>query len=76
MSVLVIGELLVDLIWRTEDGDRITPHAGGSPANVALGLQRLDRPVTLATCWGDDPDSARRCRKPRPCVKRKPGCAS
>ena len=55
MSVLVIGELLVDLIWRTEDGDRITPHAGGSPANVALGLQRLDRQVTLATCWGDDP---------------------
>ena len=55
MSVLVIGELLVDLIWRTEDGDRITPHVGGSPANVALGLQRLDRPVTLATCWGDDP---------------------
>ena len=55
MSVLVIGELLVDLIWRTEDGDRITPQAGGSPANVALGLQRLDRPVTLATCWGDDP---------------------
>ena len=55
MSVLVIGELLVDLIWRTEDGDRITPHAGGSPANVALGLQRLDQPVTLSTCWGEDP---------------------
>lgn len=55
MSVLVIGEVLVDLIWRTDDTERITPYPGGSPANVALGLRRLGVPATLCTCWGDDP---------------------
>ncbi len=54
MTIAVIGEVLVDLVWPTGT-DRLTPHAGGSPANVALGLHRLGRPVTLATCWGDDP---------------------
>ena len=54
MSVLVIGEVLVDLIWR-DGAELIRPYPGGSPANVALGLQRLGRPATLATCWGDDP---------------------
>lgn len=51
----MIGEVLVDLIWRTDETDRITPYPGGSPANVALGLQRLAVPATLCTCWGDDP---------------------
>lgn len=55
MSVLVIGEVLVDLIWRTDESERVTPHPGGSPANVALGLRRLGVPATLATCWGEDP---------------------
>jgi fructokinase len=54
MSVLVIGEVLVDLIWRT-GAEEIKPYPGGSPANVALGLRRLGQPATLATCWGDDP---------------------
>ena len=51
----MIGEVLVDLIWHTDDTERITPYPGGSPANVALGLQRLGVPATLCTCWGDDP---------------------
>ena len=54
MSVLVLGEVLVDLIWRT-GAEEIRPYPGGSPANVALGLQRLAQPATLSTCWGDDP---------------------
>ncbi len=51
--VTVVGEALVDLLWRS--GAR-EAHAvpGGSPANVAVGLHRLARPVTLVTAWGDD----------------------
>ncbi|MEO3752152.1 carbohydrate kinase [Streptomyces sp. B6B3] len=51
--VTVVGEALVDLLWRV--GAR-EAHAvpGGSPANVAVGLHRLGRPVTLVTSWGDD----------------------
>ncbi|MGP3966157.1 carbohydrate kinase family protein [Streptomyces sp. 6N223] len=51
--VTVVGEALVDLLWRTGEREvRAVP--GGSPANVAVGLHRLDRPVTLVTAWGDD----------------------
>jgi fructokinase len=50
----VVGEVLVDLLWRS--GERqVTPLPGGSPANVAVGLHRLGRPTTLVTTWGDDP---------------------
>lgn len=52
--VVVIGESLVDLVWRPS-ADLVRPVPGGSPANVATGLRRLGRPVTLVTCWGDDP---------------------
>ena len=45
--VLVIGEALVDVV----EG-HATP--GGSPANVAVGLARLDVPVELATRFGSD----------------------
>lgn len=54
MTIAVIGEVLVDLVWPM-GANRIVPHAGGSPANVAIGLHRLDRQVTLLSCWGDDP---------------------
>jgi fructokinase len=55
--VTVIGEALVDLLWRTGARElRAVP--GGSPANVAVGLHRLERPVTLLTCWGDDAPGA------------------
>lgn len=51
-SFLVIGEAIVDEV-RTM-GRSVTAHPGGSPANVALGLARLDRPVRLLTELGDD----------------------
>lgn len=55
--VAVVGEALVDLLWRTGSREaRAVP--GGSPANVAVGLHRLERPVTLLTSWGDDPPGA------------------
>lgn len=50
---LVIGESLIDLIAEPEPGT-FTAHPGGSPFNVAVGLARLGRPVTLATEFGDD----------------------
>jgi len=54
MTTAVIGEALVDLVWPTGTA-HISPHPGGSPANVAVGLHRLGRQVTLMTSWGDDP---------------------
>lgn len=51
-DVLVVGEALVDIVERL-DGSR-AEHPGGSPANVALGLARLDRDVHLLTRVGDD----------------------
>ncbi|HEY6798164.1 MAG TPA: carbohydrate kinase [Kineosporiaceae bacterium] len=52
-DVLVVGEALVDIV-RRQDGS-CAEHPGGSPANVALGLARLGRPVRLLTRVGDDP---------------------
>lgn len=52
--VTVVGESLVDLIWRP-GAEHVVPVPGGSPANVAVGLHRLGRPATLVTVWGDDP---------------------
>jgi fructokinase len=51
-DVLVVGEALVDIVRRL-NGDS-AEHPGGSPANVALGLARLGRPVRLLTRIGDD----------------------
>ncbi|MFJ9431991.1 carbohydrate kinase [Streptomyces sp. NPDC101490] len=56
MSFLVIGECVADIV-RAPAGsgaaDRV--HPGGSPANVAHGLGRLGRDVTLLTQLADDP---------------------
>lgn len=49
---LVIGEALIDVVRRA-DGS-VDEHAGGSPANVALGLGRLGHQVQFATQIGDD----------------------
>lgn len=49
---LVIGEALIDIVRRTDGTTHTSP--GGSPANVALGLARLDRPTDLLTWLGDD----------------------
>lgn len=51
-TALVVGEALVDVVTRP-DGS-VSEHAGGSPANVAVGLARLGRPTVLATALGDD----------------------
>ena len=50
---LLIGEALVDVV-RGRDGS-VEEHPGGSPANIALGLARLGRPVELLTWIGKDP---------------------
>ena len=52
MTVLVIGEALVDVVQRP--GLDPEPHAGGSPFNVAVGLARLDVPTVLAAQIGPD----------------------
>ena len=49
---LVVGESLVDVVRRL-DGS-VVDHPGGSPANVAIGLGRLDRPVDLLTWFAPD----------------------
>jgi fructokinase len=51
--ILVVGEALVDIVRR--DGDDIV-HPGGSPLNVAVGLQRLGVPATLHSAFGADPN--------------------
>lgn len=52
--MLVVGECLVDELHLADGGVR--RYLGGSPANVAVALARLQRPVDLWTCLGDDPD--------------------
>jgi len=51
--IVVVGEALVDLVL---PAGATTPsaHAGGSPANVALGLARLGADVVLVTRVGRD----------------------
>ncbi len=51
-NILVVGEALVDVVRR--DGDDVA-HPGGSPLNVAVGLQRLGVPTTLHSTFGADP---------------------
>lgn len=52
-TALCIGEALVDVIVHHQDPDPVEVP-GGSPANVALALGRLERPVTLATYMAHD----------------------
>ncbi|MEO3771951.1 carbohydrate kinase [Micromonospora sp. B9E7] len=49
--IVVAGEALIDLVV-TVDGERAVP--GGSPANVAVTLARLDQPVRLLARLGTD----------------------
>jgi fructokinase len=56
-DVLVVGEALVDIVLRGDEPP--AEHPGGSPANVALGLGRLGRRVSLLSRIGDD-DRGRR----------------
>jgi fructokinase len=52
MSILVIGESLIDIVSTPGAQDRYSP--GGAPANVALGLGRLGEVVEFLTDVGDD----------------------
>lgn len=52
--ITVVGEALVDLVGAADRPRDFTALPGGSPANVAVGLGRLGREVTLATHLGDD----------------------
>ncbi|SMX95905.1 fructokinase [Brevibacterium antiquum CNRZ 918] len=52
MSILVVGEALIDIVSSAGAPDRYAP--GGAPANVALGLGRLGADVELLTDVGDD----------------------
>lgn len=52
MSILVIGESLIDIVSTVGSPDRYAP--GGAPANVALGLGRLGADIELLTDLGDD----------------------
>jgi fructokinase len=51
-GVLVVGEALVDVV-HTLSG-HLHEYAGGSAANVAVALARLDRPTRLATSFARD----------------------
>lgn len=53
--VVVIGESILDVV-EGPAGRRVTP--GGSPANVAVGLARLEVDTRLVTRWGDDEGGA------------------
>jgi fructokinase len=48
MSVVVVGEALVDLTADESDPTQFTGHPSGSPANVAVTLARLGTPVRFA----------------------------
>jgi len=50
--IVVAGESLIDVVL-DQDGDS-SEAVGGSPLNVAVGLGRLDVPVTLVTQAGHD----------------------
>lgn len=52
--ILAIGEALIDVVITHEQPDFPVEIPGGSPANVALTLGRLGRPVALATWIGLD----------------------
>ena len=51
MTVLVVGEALIDVVQRA-GGDEA--HPGGSPLNVAVGLSRLGVQSALACQFADD----------------------
>jgi len=51
-SALVVGESLIDVVRVADGSTREFP--GGSAANVAVALARLDRAVRFATSFGDD----------------------
>ncbi|MFC7323962.1 carbohydrate kinase [Halorubrum rutilum] len=61
-DVLVAGETLIDFIPDSPgslgDVESFSRRAGGAPANVAVGLARLDRTPWFCTALADDPFGA------------------
>lgn len=53
--VLAIGEALIDVVIPFNDDVPTREIPGGSPANVAMTLGRLDRAVALQTWFSHDP---------------------
>lgn len=53
--VLAIGEALIDVVIPFNEPEKTREIPGGSPANVAMTLGRLDRAVALQTWVGNDP---------------------
>jgi fructokinase len=56
MTVLVVGESLVDVV--TSPDGSVVERPGGSPLNVAVALGRLGSPVQLVTAFADDEHGA------------------
>ena len=52
MSIAVVGEALIDFIPDAEG--KYTPHLGGSPYNIAIGLARQNQYVNYLTPLSDD----------------------
>ncbi|MBT2388532.1 carbohydrate kinase [Streptomyces sp. ISL-1] len=53
-AVLVLGEALIDLVPVAGEPEVRRAQPGGAPANVAVGLARLGRPVAFAGALGGD----------------------
>ncbi|MCF3139741.1 MULTISPECIES: carbohydrate kinase family protein [Micrococcaceae] len=51
LDVVVVGEALIDIV---QSADGVAEYPGGSPANVAYGLGRLDVKAGLLTAIGRD----------------------
>lgn len=51
-GIAVVGESLIDIVRRASGG--AVEYPGGSAANVAVALARLDHRVRFVTAWGDD----------------------
>lgn len=56
--IVAIGESLVDVVQPAGGAGAPVEHPGGSPLNIAYGLARLGRDVTLVTAIGADPRGA------------------
>jgi sugar/nucleoside kinase (ribokinase family) len=52
MSIAVVGEALIDFL--PDAKGNYTPHLGGSPYNIAIGLARQNRSVSYLTPLSDD----------------------
>lgn len=52
--ILAIGEALIDIVTPVAHPEDAKEIPGGSPANVAMTLGRLGRPVALSTWYADD----------------------